>query len=260
MDVTFLSLFAGIGGLDLGLERAGMKCVGQVEIDPFCLQVLQKHWPDVPRWEDVREFPPPGVEIVSPDLIAAGFPCVDISYAGKGDGIHGTDSGLYWEALRVIREFRPTWVLLENVPALLIRGMGDILGSLAESGYDISYSCLSAAALGAPHIRERVFLIGRQADAILGDVSNSYVGEGEPGWEDGRMGGIRQSLIDFRATVGRDAWACESSVVRVANGVPRRMDRLRGLGNAVCPPVAQFIGEQIMKVAEEEWLRAQNVV
>lgn len=155
--MRFGSLFSGIGGLDLGLERAGMHCAWQVEIDPYCRRVLAKHWPNVPRWDDVRTFPPAEGDWGC-DLIAGGFPCQDISVAGRGAGIDGHRSGLWREFARIVRELRPKYVLVENSPALLGRGIGRVLGDLAERGYDVEWFCLPAAAFGAPHLRWRLFL------------------------------------------------------------------------------------------------------
>src|SRR5215510_9060927 len=116
--LTFGSLFAGIGGIDLGLERAGMECRWQVEIDPFCRQILAKHWPEVKRYDDIRKLAASDLEPV--DLMAGGFPCQDLSQAGKRAGIEGTRSGLWFEFARLVRGLRPRYVLIENVPGLLV--------------------------------------------------------------------------------------------------------------------------------------------
>jgi DNA (cytosine-5)-methyltransferase 1 len=155
--VTFGELFAGIGGFSLGLERAGMTCKWQVEIDPYATAVLSKHWPDVRRHDDVRTFPPQGDYGV--DLIAGGFPCQDISVAGKGAGLAGERSGLWNDFARIIRTVRPRWVVIENVPALTARGLGTVLGDLAEIGFDAEWHCIPASAVGAPHQRERIWIV-----------------------------------------------------------------------------------------------------
>ena len=149
--MRFLSLFAGIGGIDLGLERAGMTCVAQVEIEPFRRQVLAKHWPEVPKFDDVRTVNRETLRDVLPiDLIAGGFPCQDISNAGKRRGIiDGERSGLWSEFDRLIRDLRPRFVLVENVSALLDGGMGVVLRSLAESGFDAEWAVLPASWFGA---------------------------------------------------------------------------------------------------------------
>lgn len=154
------SLFTGIGGIDLGLDWAGMECAFQVEIEPYCRRVLQKHWPDVRRFEDVRTVGRTNLDYV--DLIAGGFPCQDLSLAGKRKGEQGSRSTLWKEFYRIICDLRPRWVLAENVPGLLSandgRFYGNILRDLAAGGYDAEWQVLPAAAFGAPHIRERVFI------------------------------------------------------------------------------------------------------
>ena len=171
--LTFGSLFAGIGGFDLGLERAGMRCEWQVEIDPYARAVLAKHWPDVRRWEDVRTFPPPEGEW-GVDVICGGFPCQDISVAGKGAGLAGARSGLWYEYARIIGELRPRYVIVENVAALLARGMGTVLGDLSALGYDAEWHVIPASAVGAPHRRERVWVVahtdGRQVHRLRADA------------------------------------------------------------------------------------------
>ena len=229
--MTFGSLFAGIGGMDLGLERAGMTCKWQVEIDPFARQVLAKHWPDVPKHDDVRTFPPTTPEDWHVDLIAGGFPCQDISYAGKGAGLAGERSGLWYEFARIVRDLRPRFVLVENVSALLVRGLDAVLGTLASMGFDAEWGCIPAAAVGAPHIRERVFLVAHRHHEIQPILSVD-------GEERRRM----------QACDTREGWMLrEPQVGRVAHGIPDRVDRLKGLGNAVVPQVAEWIGRRILK-------------
>lgn len=189
--MTVGSLFAGIGGFDLGLERAGMSVQWQVEIDPFCRRVLAKHWPDVRRYEDVREVhgrsvcPNGGLcdRCLEPvDLLCGGFPCQDISPAGRRAGIRGKQSGLWSEYVRLISELRPRYVVVENSSNLLARGFGMdvVLGELAAIRYDAEWDCLPAKAFGAPHERERVWIIAypgqaerRQRDSERGHASRS---------------------------------------------------------------------------------------
>ena len=156
--MRFGSLFCGIGGFDLGLERAGMECAWQVEIDPYAQKVLAKHWPDVRRHADVCTFPPQEGDW-QVDVICGGFPCQDISYAGKGAGLAGERSGLWHQFARIIGEIRPSYVIVENVAALLTRGMGEVLGTLASLGYDAEWHVIPAAAVGAPHRRDRVWIV-----------------------------------------------------------------------------------------------------
>ena len=168
------SLFSGIGGLELGLERTGMETVWQVECDPYALKVLEKHWPNVRRHTDVRTFPPTEGDW-SCDLICGGFPCQDVSLAGKREGlVEGNRSGLWFEFARIIRTLRPRYVIVENVPGLLSDGFGRVLGDLAESRYDAEWGVLSAAGVGAPHLRRRVFVIGINADCNhVGEIGAS---------------------------------------------------------------------------------------
>ena len=144
------SLFAGIGGFDLGLERAGFEIAWQVEIDPYCQRVLAKHWPDVPRYGDIRAIDWATVPRV--DLLCGGFPCQDLSFAGKRAGIDGERSGLWSEYVRAIRALRPRFILVENVPGLLTnKYMGRVLGDLAACGYGAEWEVFSACAIDAPH-------------------------------------------------------------------------------------------------------------
>tara|TARA_R110002051_G_scaffold14406_1_gene46688 strand:- start:3045 stop:4253 length:1209 start_codon:yes stop_codon:yes gene_type:complete len=170
--LTVGSLFAGIGGFDLGLQRAGMSVQWQVEIDTWAREVLAKHWPDATRYEDVREV---GAHNLAPvDVICGGFPCQDISNAGKRAGIEGERSGLWSEYARIIRELRPRYVIVENVAALLTRGLDTVLGDLAESGYDAEWDIISAAAVGAPHLRERVWIVAYDANSDSGSKEQGF--------------------------------------------------------------------------------------
>ena len=276
---AFGSLFAGIGGLDLGLERAGMECKWQVENDDYATRVLAKHWPNVRRWDDITTFKPSGNKWAV-DLICGGFPCQDISYAGKGAGLDGERSGLFFEAIRVVELLRPRWLLLENVAALLNRGLDKVLGTLATIGYDAEWHCLQAADFGAPHLRDRVFVIARNvADPeILGWgngiptnqrppdrksntprngsevlVANSVSSRWEGGTKKPIFGIKDLSRQHMRSRENfRKFWAVEPDVGRVANGVPKRVDRLRGLGNAVVPQIAEWLGQQILDASRSE--------
>jgi DNA (cytosine-5)-methyltransferase 1 len=160
--MTFGSLFAGIGGFDLGLERTGMQCLWQVENDANCIKVLWRHWPDVEQFGDVTDCGRANLEAV--DLICGGFPCQDVSVAGRRSGLAGERSGLWWEFHRIIGELSPKWVLIENVPGLLSsnggRDMGAVVGSLAELGYWWAYRVLDAQYDGLAQRRKRVFIVG----------------------------------------------------------------------------------------------------
>ena len=156
-----LDLFSGIGGFSLGLERAGMQTVAFCEIDPFCRAVLAKHWPDVPCYEDVRTLSADALsrDGIAVDVICGGFPCQDLSFAGKRAGLEGARSGLWGEYARLIGELRPRFVIVENVPGLLSLGMGRVLGDLSALGYDATWDCIPACAVGAPHRRDRVWIV-----------------------------------------------------------------------------------------------------
>jgi DNA (cytosine-5)-methyltransferase 1 len=246
--VTFGSLFAGIGGLDLGLERAGLECRWQVEIDPFARRVLAKHWPDVRRHDDVRTFPPGPLEQWYVDLICGGFPCQDVSQAGKQVGINGKRSGLWKEYVRIIRELRPRYVLVENVPGLLVRGMDRVLGDLAEIGFNAEWSVFSACSLGAPHTRERLFILAYSCrERFSGSSVQSFPSSSEEGdWCYYQEGMRRQSGCTSQQASRYNQWEIEPRICRVADGVPDRVDRLRSLGNAIVPQIAEWIGRRIL--------------
>jgi len=253
MALTVGSLFSGIGGLELGLERAGMQVKWQVEIDDYCNKVLATHWPDVVRFRDVREV---GAHNLDPvDLICGGFPCQDVSLAGKRLGLEGERTTLWSEFARLIREIRPRWVLAENVPGLLSsdsgRFFGQVLGDLAASGYDAEWDCIPAAAVGAPHRRDRVFIVAYPAGIGMGKPPEWKRGEVSRGGgaHRGRISTARRIFV----TEPTGRWAAEddSGVCRVANGVPSRVDRLRCLGNAVVPQVAEYIGRLIVAADKE---------
>lgn len=180
--MNVLSLFSGIGGLELGLERAGMTVVGQVEIDPFCQQVLAKHWPEVPRHDDVRTAPAWWAsEPLRPavDMLAGGFPCQGHSVAGRRLGT--TDERWGWPWYRdVIDAVQPRLVLIENSPNLLRTGLVDVLRDLADRGFDAWWNRVPAAALGAPHLRWRLILIAAHSDRI--QLRHE---PGWPGWASG---------------------------------------------------------------------------
>lgn len=255
MMLTFISLFAGIGGMDLGLERAGMRCVAQVEIDDYATRVLAKHWPDVPRFRDVRDVG--AHNLPAADLICGGFPCQDISFAGWGKGLKGERSGLWYEYARIISELRPQYVLVENVTALLHRGLSEVLSTLSEIGYDAEWECIPAASIGAPHIRDRVFLLayptGDGRDVLRRKAFTDEPGDSPyMGWTKKKWGARGQDFTLASRHCIQRLWSPQPGVQRVLDGVPYRMDRLRGLGNAVVPQVAEYIGRRI--VATEETL------
>lgn len=234
------SLFAGIGGMDLGLERAGLEVHWQVEINDYCREVLARHWPAARRYADVREC---GAHNLSPvDVICGGFPCQDISVAGDGAGLEGARSGLWSEYIRIVRELRPRFVLVENVAALLQRGIGTVLGDLARSGFDAEWSSVSACSLGTTHPRQRLFIMA-YANGV-----------------DGRAGVRDRAARAFRPLQAFDGFtgararakarlADPSALYGGADGVPNGSERNRGIGNAVVPDVAEWIGRRIVEAS-----------
>lgn len=224
-----------------------MECRWQVEIDPYCQRVLNKHWPHVGKWDDVRTFPPAPAEDWHVDVICGGFPCQDISNAGECNGLGGSRSGLWSEFARTIREVRPRFVVVENVSALLVRGMGDVLKDLAAYGYDASWDCLPAAAFGARHLRDRVFIVGYSREIYDTNCESTWCFRGQ-------TEAVRRwsKNIGIRRSIGWGPWAAESRVGRTAYGVPRSVDRKCLCGNAVVPQIAEWIGRRIIEAAGQQ--------
>lgn len=270
--MTFGSLFSGIGGMDLGLERAGMECKWQVEIDPFCQKVLEKHWPNVKRYGDIKQID--GSELERVDLIAGGFPCQDISIAGSGAGIDGPRSGLWSEYFRLISFLRPSGVLVENVPAILFRGIERVLGDLAGIGYDAQWEIISASFFGADHQRNRCFIFAypnssrkpqqkrifryewgwtsNGTKAIADTMRKGFSGRGDGFEVKKNARKVIQgdgSTEAFEISFSKDYWSIKPFLGRRIHGIPNRVDRIKSLGNAVVPQVAEWIGRRIMEAA-----------
>ena len=339
--MTFLDLCAGIGGLTLGLTRAGMTCVGQVEIDDYCNQILRRHWPDVRRWRDITTLDP--VELPRATLVAGGYPCQPFSVAGQRKG--AADHRHLWPfVFRIVADLRPAWCLFENVAGHVSLGLDAVCADLEAIGYACGPLVVPACAVDAPHRRARVWLLahagcaGWGASEPAGDVldrafagrpqasggpgaSSAYGGAGlladahglgrlqggtgatgrqrppvpcrsgasvadpeslslrarfrareEAGQWWGRSGdGRRQGrrpdhdadILPIRAAAGVSgqpvrsfnpqwrAWPAEPGVGRVAHGIPGRVDRLKGLGNAVVPQLAEMFGRAIVAAHEE---------
>jgi DNA-cytosine methyltransferase len=201
-------LFSGIGGWELGLERAGFEIAWHCEADPFCRRVLEHHWPGVPCYDDVRTLR--GCDVEPVDVLCGGFPCQDLSLAGKGAGLDGARSGLWSEFARLIGELRPRYVLVENVSALLGRGLGRVLGDLAALGYDAEWDCLPASAFGAPHRRDRIWIVAYPCGA--GRRQDARGAHGDEAPHEGRN--ERKTITslavlarnDFRQADGRVVW------------------------------------------------------
>jgi len=274
--LTVGSLFSGIGGLDLGLERAGMKVIWQSEIDPYCNKVLKKHWPKVTNHGNIKDINWGNVE--RPDVICGGYPCQPFSTAGKR---RGTDDPRHlWPWVRdAISALRPSYAILENVRGHLSMGGLQVIGELAEIGYDAEWRVVSAAGMGAPHRRERIIIVAYPNDT-RGRTPDSDMEQQRAQGKQERQAVISRHGVSGRSTEMADTsskrrqeplrarsgvfasnnarrssikrrpfdswWEIEPNVGRVVDGVSARVDRLRGLGNAVVPQVAEYIGHLVM--------------
>ena len=261
-----LALFAGAGGGILGGKLLGWHTVCAVEWEPYAASVLVARQndgllPPFPIWDDVRTFDGrPWRGCV--DVVSGGFPCQDISVAGKGAGITGERSGMWTHMARIVGEVRPRYVYVENSPALLTRGLGVVLGDLAALGYDCRWTVLGASDVGAPHQRDRLWLVavtnryGCNADqgreSVSDELGNHQGSERQPHEQQSWVGGAsdvadadstqrqgRSACVGVRAEcadIGRSGWwNAEPDVGRVANGVAARMDRLKAIGNGQVP-------------------------
>ena len=241
------SLFSGLGGLEAGLEMgiAGAETIWQVESNEFCRGILRRHWPSASLYDDVCTVG--AHNLASIDILCGGFPCQGFSRAGKMGGLEDERSGLWWEMWRIIGELRPRVVVLENVSALLIWGLREVLGSLAELRYDAEWCVVSASQFGAPHKRDRLFVVcypsGSSAEgraAANGD--NLYTVNAV------QAGG--SSSVVYAAEDGRSYWDKTETPPRlcgVDDGVSARVDRCKALGNSVVPQCGKWVGEQIVK-------------
>ena len=237
-----LDLFSGIGGFSLGLERTGgFETVAFCEIDPFCRKVLAKHWPTVRQYEDVRTLTADTLarDGIGVDVITGGFPCQDISVAGKQAGISdGTRSGLWSEIARLVGELRPQFVIVENVAALLGGGLYRVLGDLAEIGFDAEWHCIPASYVGAAHRRDRIWIVAHPYGQIMEGRTISTGIEGQRAERTQQPGAMAETLVRVSSPAG--------STGGIAYDVPRRMDRLKSLGNAVVPQIPELIGRAIL--------------
>jgi len=258
-----LSLFAGIGGFDLGLERTGgFRTVAFCEIDPFCRKVLAKHWPEVPCYEDVRQLTGKrlAADGIAVDVICGGFPCQDISLVGQGGGLAGERSGLWTEYRRLIKETRPAYVFIENVSALRSRGLDVVLGQLHALGYDAEWHCLPACAVDAPHERDRLWIVAYVPSDRWGARRKGRPapgGQGEPVPVRPFPHPDAYCIAPIGAAIARQElrpWDDESPLDRVVDGVPYRLveDELRALGNAVVPQIPELIGRAILSFEQSK--------
>ena len=221
--------------MSLGLERAGFSTLAFCEASPFARAILRRHWPAVPCYDDIRTLTRDRMVrdgVARPGVVCGGFPCQDISTAGRGAGLDGARSGLWHHMLRLVVECQPNWVVVENVPALRVRGADRVLAGLEAAGYACWPLVVGAVHAGAPHRRQRVFILAHA--------------EGE-GLEDRH---VDPAIPPSRLPVARRrGWPAEPGLGRMADGLPTRLDRrarLTALGNAVVPDVAMAIGEAIL--------------
>ena len=283
MTLRLLDTFSGIGGFSYAAERivGGFETVAFVEREPYCQRILGKHWPNVPIYDDITTFNP---EPYSADVVCGGFPCQDISLAGKQAGIkEGTRSGLFYELMRVVCLVRPQYVVLENVAAILANGLDTVLGELAQAGFDAEWACIPASAVGACHQRDRWWLVAypqsglgqqRQAGqsehigkssrfelsvAQLGDTHCPPLPAPNPHHQ-------RQQEQHTAAIADQQGWPRWNDAPRRLNpdwrgylsqpvlcrgddGLSNRVDRLKALGNAVVPQVAAIPLARVRQLA-----------
>jgi DNA (cytosine-5)-methyltransferase 1 len=242
-----LDLFSGVGGFSLGLERTGgFRTVAFCEIEPYCRAVLRKHWPDVPCYEDVRTLTAErlAADGISVDVICGGFPCQDISVAGKRAGIGGERSGLWGELARLIGELRPDFALVENVANLLAGPseqpggwFGRVLGDLAEIGYDAEWHSIPASAVGALHYRGRIWIVAYPHAYSLRPQRVRQIEA--RAWPEQQFARLVQDQLRISVPAGKSGG--------VVDGVRHRSHRLRALGNAVVPQIPEIIGRAILQ-------------
>lgn len=273
-QLTHLSLFSGIGGLDLAAERAGFRTVGQCEFADYPYQVLCRHWPDVPKWRDICTLSGgdfcdrTGLRTV--DVLSGGFPCQPFSVAGKRRGTED-DRYLWPEMLRVIKELRPAWVVGENVAGIINMALDQVLSDLEAQGYETRTFVIPACGVDAPHRRDRVAIIsynnairrsvrGSERKRIYRDKTRNETDSGGSDVADSNQQ-MRNRPRQYKDTAGREGlangswWPAEPRVGRVAHGVSHRVDRLRCLGNAVVPAqfypifkgIAELFGREVQK-------------
>lgn len=280
---THLSLFSGIGGLDLAAEMAGFTTVGQCEWADYPTKVLEKHWPDVPRWRDIRTltgkdfYERTGLRTV--EVISGGFPCQPFSVAGKRRGAED-DRFLWPEMLRVVREIKPTFVIGENVAGIATMALDQVLSDLEAEGYETQAFVFPACGVNAPHRRDRVCIVANSGHVLRLDIQEprndgqtSEYDKERPegsvklagsGGGQGRIADVayaeitelawrRRATRGRRAELGRSSWwAAEPNVGRVANGVSARVDRLKCLGNAVVPAQFYPVFQAIADIMDQE--------
>jgi len=265
MTLQLLDTFSGIGGFSYAAEHivGGFETVAFVEREPYCQRILAKHWPTVPIHDDICTFnPAPG----SADIVCGGFPCQDISHAGKQAGIkEGTRSGLFYELMRVIRLVQPRYVVLENVAAILANGLDTVLGELAKAGFDAEWACIPASAVGACHQRDRWWLVAYSNHAgVEAPWSKQLAARAQQHGELDAANTSSQRLERQKYPQWRIAqqlcpdwggYISKPVLCRRDDGLSGRVDRLKALGNAVVPQVAAI---PLAHVLELERVRAAD--
>jgi DNA (cytosine-5)-methyltransferase 1 len=236
--MNLIDCFSGIGGFSLAARWVGgFTTVQFVEIDPYCQQVLRKHWPDVPIHDDIATFCP---KQGAADVVVGGFPCQDISIAGKQAGIQeSTRSGLFYQLMRVIRLVRPKFIVLENVAAILGNGLDTVLGELAAAGYDCEWSCIPASAVGACHQRDRWWAVAYPFRDGL--ERTQRIRSHQTAW-------LQTNLRCLNPTW--KSYASQPVLCRGDDGLSHRVDRLKALGNAVVPQVAMIPLARVKELAQ----------
>jgi len=266
--ITIGSLFSGIGAFELGLMRGipNSHVIWNCEQDEFCRGILKKHWPNTTQYTDITTINTK--DITAPDIICAGYPCQDLSIAGKQKGIHeGKKSSLYWYAWRIFRDLRPKIIVLENVANHLRLGGAEVLGSLAQIGYDAEWTTLSAQQFGAPHKRERLFIVAysngerlqkeRAQQLTTGNIERRKLDSFTTYSDDSRLQErvlskpieqMRQSTQSDSQNPFQTYWEktqAPSPICRVDDGIRNRVHRIKALGNAIVPQCTEYIGGRI---------------
>lgn len=243
--MTHGSLFSGIGGFELGAELSGIKTIWNCEIEKYQRSVLKRHFPNVEQFTDIKELKSPGYV----DIVSGGFPCQDISIAGRMEGIRGGRSGLWSEMFRIVGEVRPKYVLIENSPALLIRGFERVLCDLSKIGYNAEWQCISNQSFGFPHKRERVYIIAytneiRSKGNIL---ENRSVFSIFKKWTSNSCNGHSLSKRIYEIPASEN--------IRNDDGFRSWAHRVGSIGNSVNPVIAYYLFEcinQFNKLEETE--------
>lgn len=259
--LTYGSLFTGVGGIDIGFDRAGMECLWMCEKDKFCQKVLRQHWPKIKLYEDILDV---DESVDRPDVLCGGFPCTDISVVNtKGKGLDGENSGLWFEYLRVIRLLRPRYILVENSPNIFTRGFNRLLGGLASLRYNAEWQILSAAQFRGCHLRRRIFVVAYPHDMLEQNRQETErcrverFDHGIPGEEEDTgscISGSEEVATVFPTVFTRELasrWEPKPRAFRVDDGSTSRTHRVKAIGNAVVPAISEYIGKLILDHANK---------